>query len=97
MAISINAYPGTSPIASRASSGYVDAQLAKCQAQLGDWVTCASSKTPEGKAKIASLTSQLSDLKQQKQAVDAAQKIQYSAANGTGHTFDHGSLVDVYV
>ena len=36
-----------------------------CRAQLADWVTCPSAKTPEGKAKIQQITSKLDSIKEQ--------------------------------
>lgn len=41
-----------------AGSAALQAQLQKCEAQLSDWVHCASAKTPAGKAKIAELEAQ---------------------------------------
>lgn len=44
-----------------------------CRAQLADWVTCPSAKTPEGKAKIEQITSKLDSIKDQiKQSGDAS-------------------------
>ena len=63
-----------------------DAQLAKREAELSDWVHCPSSKTPEGKAKIAQISAQIDTLKAQivkaqdaKKSVEAAVKASASA------------------
>jgi len=51
-----------------------DAQLAKYQSQLSDWVQCPSGKTPEGKAKIAELTDKIQSLKSQMKQADEVQR-----------------------
>ena len=43
----------------------LDAQLNTCRAQLEDWVTCPSAKTPEGKAKIEQITAKYDSIKKQ--------------------------------
>jgi hypothetical protein len=43
----------------------LDAQLNTYRAQLEDWVTCPSAKTPEGKAKIAQITVEFDAVKKQ--------------------------------
>jgi hypothetical protein len=48
-----------------ASPASLDAQLNTCRAQLEDWVTCPSSKTPEGKAKVEALTARFAALERQ--------------------------------
>ncbi|MBS0445907.1 MAG: hypothetical protein JSR59_08160 [Proteobacteria bacterium] len=53
---------GSAPAASSAS---LDAQLSTCRAQLEDWVTCPSSKTPEGKEKVKELTTRYAAIKRQ--------------------------------
>jgi peptidyl-tRNA hydrolase len=50
------------------------AELAKYESQLSDWVHCASSKTSEGKAKIAEITAKIESIKARvKQAEDVKQ------------------------
>jgi small-conductance mechanosensitive channel len=53
---SVYAIPGRQPAASRTS---LDGEVAKCQQQLADLVTCPSSKTPEGKAAMQALSEKL--------------------------------------
>ena len=43
----------------------LDAEKAKCESQLSDWVHCASAATPQGKAKIEELSSRLSAINSQ--------------------------------
>ncbi|MEO7106376.1 MAG: hypothetical protein ABIZ09_08395 [Rhodoferax sp.] len=40
----------------------LQAQLARCQQQLGDWQGCASSKTPEGRKIIENLRARIGTL-----------------------------------
>ncbi len=42
----------------------LEAQLDKLQIQLADWVSCPSSKTPEGKAKIKEISDKVSEIEQ---------------------------------
>ena len=56
------------------------AQLAKLQTDLSDWVHCASCNTPEGQAKIADITAKIQDLQKNMQsAADARQAAQQAA------------------
>jgi hypothetical protein len=41
--------------------------------QQSDWVHCASSETPEGKAKIAEISDKISAIKRQMQSAESAQ------------------------
>lgn len=56
----------TSSVASISDTGAepapadLDAEKAKCESQLADWVHCVSASTPEGKAKIEQLSARLS-------------------------------------
>lgn len=43
----------------------LDAQLRTCRAQLADWVTCPSAKTPQGKEKIEQISARLESVKNQ--------------------------------
>lgn len=60
---------GVSPTASAAmparTAPNLEAQMRTCRAQLADWVTCPSAKTPEGKAKIEQISSKLDSIKDQ--------------------------------
>jgi hypothetical protein len=70
-----------SAAAAPAGSGALDAQKAQCERQLSDWVNCVSSKTPEGKAKIAEYSSKLSAINTQiKKADDARAQLSPGAA-----------------
>ena len=40
----------------------LDAQLRTYRAQLADWVTCPSAKTPQGKAKIEQISAKLASV-----------------------------------
>jgi hypothetical protein len=50
---------------SAGSSAVLQAQLDRCTKQLGDWVNCASGKTPEGKQIIQALQEKISAIKAQ--------------------------------
>jgi hypothetical protein len=62
MVTSISAVVSGAAAPASAGSG-LDAELAKCQGQLSDWVHCPSGKTPEGKTKIAEIESRLEGIK----------------------------------
>jgi len=68
---SIASFSGAGSAGSRQSVG-LDAQLAQCQRQLGDWTACASAKTPEGRAKIQELSDKIGQIKAEMQKADAA-------------------------
>ncbi len=51
--------------APQAAPANASAELAKYQSQLSDWIHCASSKTSEGKAKIAEITDKIESIKAQ--------------------------------
>jgi len=67
MVLAVTSSTGTTPSSGAASTAVLQAQLARCQLQLNDWFHCPSSKTPEGKAKVDALTSQVDSLKAQLQ------------------------------
>lgn len=46
----------TLPASDTKSATFLEARLARYQAQLSDWTHCVSAKTPEGKAKIKDLS-----------------------------------------
>ena len=59
---------GPSPLRSRG----LDADLARSQVQLSDWVHCESASTPQGKAKIEEISAQVEDIKKQMKASQQA-------------------------
>ena len=61
--------------APQAAPANASVELAKYESQLADWVQCASSKTSEGKAKIAEITDKIEAIKAEvKRAEDAPPK-----------------------
>jgi len=76
MSIAIDATSAASPASAGASqsnsgagsSAVLQAQLDRCTKQLGDWVNCASGKTPEGKQIIQALQEKISTIKVQIQS-----------------------------
>jgi hypothetical protein len=64
----------------------LEAQLERCQRQLGDWRACESGKTPEGKQIIQTLESKLRDL--QLRIADAS-----ATSSQPGRIADAGSAV----
>jgi hypothetical protein len=50
---------GSASVAVGLPAGLLAADLSKCQAQLSDWVHCASASTPEGQAKIKQISQQI--------------------------------------
>jgi hypothetical protein len=87
MVDSVSAKPSASP-APTASEGGRDvstfSQLQRCKSQLGDWVACPSSKTPEGQKIIENLRSQISRLEQRQQSQTQGIKPQPSSVQSTG-------------
>lgn len=75
-----------SPAASITGGGTaagLDAQLARYQVQLSDWVHCPSSKTPEGKAKIEQIYDKISAIKRQMQSADSAKQAMHQSPTST--------------
>lgn len=73
---SLNLSTTSSAAPSQAAPANASAELAKYESQLSDWVHCASSKTSEGKAKIAEITDKIEAIKTQvKRAEDARPKV----------------------
>ncbi len=69
----------------------LDADLAKREIQLSDWVHCVSASTPRGKAKIEEISGQISDIKaKMKKAEQAAPPTPAPVAASSGR------LLDVY-
>lgn len=67
----------------------LDADLARRQVQLSDWVHCVSASTPRGKAKIAEISAQISDIRaKMKQAAQPPAPVPAVAPSGR--------LLDVY-
>jgi hypothetical protein len=66
---------GTSTLASSAGVGKsaagLEERLAQYEIQLSDWENCPSCTTPEGKAKIAELSSKVNEIKQRIAVTDA--------------------------
>ena len=60
---SLNVSTVASAAAPQAAPANASAELAKYESQLSDWVHCASSKTSEGKAKIAEITDKIESIK----------------------------------
>ena len=63
----------------------LDAEKAKVESQLADWVHCVSAKTPEGKAKIEQLSAKLDTIKVQSEKAtevkaEAAKTVQAAVA-----------------
>ena len=52
------------------SPASLQAQLDRCTRQLGDWTSCSSGKTTEGKQIIQALEEKISSIKAQIQATD---------------------------
>ena len=67
----------------------LDADLAKRQVQLSDWVHCVSASTPRGKAKIQEISAQISDIR-------AKMKQAEQASPPTPAVAPSGRLLDVY-
>ncbi len=63
MVTSISAVVSGAAAAPASAGSGLDAELAKCQGQLSDWVHCPSGKTTEGKTKIAEIESRLEGIK----------------------------------
>ncbi|WP_342618557.1 hypothetical protein [Rhodoferax sp. GW822-FHT02A01] len=64
--MSLSALSGTSSIGPGNGGGgapvALQAKLAQCERQLGDWQACPSGKTPEGKRIIENLQSQIRNI-----------------------------------
>lgn len=69
---------GTTTLASSTGVGKsaagLEARLAQYEIQLSDWENCPSCKTPEGKAKIAELSSKVDEIKQRLAVTDASKE-----------------------
>jgi len=79
--------------ATHAAPANVSAELAKYESQLSDWVHCASSKTSEGKAKIAEITDKIKSIKAQvKRAADSKQPTPTQRPPEPSHNVAHRRL-----
>ena len=77
----------------------LDAELNTARAQLEDWVTCPSAKTPEGKAKIKEVTAKFDSIKAQiaKEAKTTAAPAPVAPARPASQANPAiGSNIDVY-
>lgn len=97
----------TAGAATASASPSLNAQLNTCRAQLQDWVTCPSAKTPEGKAKIDQITSRMEAIRaqiekagqrkdNQSSAPRAMQATGQTAADPPANGGPLGSQIDVY-
>lgn len=74
------------------SDTYLNAQLATCRAQLSDWVTCPSAKTPAGKAIIARITDKIGGLEQALTHAPAVGQVAQAAAPPVGRGIARAGL-----
>ena len=70
----------------------LDADLAKAQSELADWVHCPSSKTPEGKAKIEEVSARVDAIKGKIKKAEEGPKVAAQPAAQTVQT--HRSQAD---
>jgi hypothetical protein len=84
-ALGLPAFPGQSGAGSTAG---LEAQLARYQAQLADWVNCTSCNTPEGKAKIQQFSDKVSETKQSIEAANTPSQIDRPSIQLAGLTRD---------
>ena len=61
---------GSNPAGSAPRPANLDADLAKAQTQLADWVACPSCKTPEGKARIEEISAKVDTIKSKLKAIE---------------------------
>ena len=97
---SIAAAASASTLSSVAGAGALQFDKAKCEAKLADWVHCVSASTPQGKARIQELSTQLRGIEAQiRTAAESRADIdrsQPTAARHSAPTGPLGNLVDVY-
>lgn len=74
--------PGVAQSGPRAPN--LDAQLARAQSQLADWVNCPSCKTAAGQAKIAEINAQIGAIKSSMQRAENARPAHAAAAPAPG-------------
>ncbi len=64
------------------SSGLLEVQLEKYKVALADWVNCPACNTPDGKAKIAELSSRIADIETELKAAETATASGITAVQG---------------
>ena len=64
------------------SRGLLEVQLEKYKVALADWVNCPACNTPEGKAKIAQLSSVIADIETELKTADTATRSGITAVQG---------------
>jgi hypothetical protein len=75
----------------------LDADLAKAEGQLADWVACPSRKTPEGKAKIEEISAKVDTIKAKLKSADESRPTGTDATRSTGSAISTlGGVVDAY-
>jgi len=80
-AIGTSAYSFTPNSAT--STGGLEAQLARYQGQLADWIHCPSCNTPEGKEKIKEISDKISEIKQSIKSTEDAKQSSSSTINAS--------------
>ena len=76
------------------STGFLESQLNRYQAQLADWCNCPSAKTPEGKAKIQEISDKAGAVKTQLDRINAAKSRQPSGLRNTNTNSTPGASAD---
>ena len=76
----VTVVPGATAVAKTDRPATLDADLAKAEGQLADWVACPSCKTPEGKAKIEEISAKVDAIKSKMVAVEKARPRAVDAA-----------------
>jgi hypothetical protein len=76
---------------SRGSREGLEAKLDTFKKQLNDWVTCASAKTPEGKKKIADLTTKVSTTEARIKELDKTIPSRSAGASASSKVSDVGN------
>ncbi len=83
---------GSFPGAAVAGGRALDAELARSEVKLSDWVHCVSASTPHGKAKIAEISAKVSDIKSKMKAAEqsnpAAPQQTQAGAGPLGHVLN---------
>lgn len=97
---SVGPVASASTSSSVAGAGGLQFDKAKCEARLADWVHCVSASTPQGKARIEELSTQLRGIEAQirKAAETTADEARSkpAEARSTAPTETLGNFVDVY-
>ncbi len=102
MVSAINSSTFTPPLNAAASTGGLEARLARYQKELSDCVNCDSAKTLEGKQKIQDVANKISEIKTRIDEVAAAKTSTHPAAitevaPPSGQAFPNvGSRLDVF-